>query len=228
MELDELKASWIALDRKLERSFALERERLARAAAEEARRVALRGSLCRLAELASGACVAVAAIQVVAAHETSPRYLLLGGAVAAVALLVTIANAVLWIGTAALEPAGGVIAIQSAVERLRRFEFRILKWALALGILIWLPALAIVFERLTGVDALARISGLYLGANLAFGILCAGIVFRLAWRFVEHDFESATARKVVDALTGSGFRRAEARLRELDEFRSESVEIHKS
>lgn len=222
MELDELKSSWAALDRKLEHSFALERQRLARDTAEAARRAVLRGWCGRLAEMAVGAGVAAASIQVVADHLDSLRYLLLGGAVAALALFSTIATGVLWIRARALEPAGGVVAIQYALERLRRFEFRTLKWVFALGVLLWLPALLVVFECLTGFDALARVSLRYLAANLAFGVAAVLVVFRLAWRYVERDFESAAARKVVDALTGSGFRRAEAHIRELDEFQGES------
>jgi hypothetical protein len=57
-----------------------------------------------------------------------------------------------------LDYGGPVTTIQREVERMKLVEYHALKWAVLGGVVVWLPAVLISFEALTGVAALARVA----------------------------------------------------------------------
>jgi hypothetical protein len=114
-----------------------------------------------------------------------------------------------------------VLAIQRAVERARLVEYRATKWALLGGVVIWLPALLVGFEAITGVDALARVDLRWLLANLGFGLAILAIGHALSRRHVERADLGPLARWLVDAASGRSLRSADAHLTELARFERE-------
>ena len=93
-----------------------------------------------------------------------------------------------------------------------------MKWTLLLGIVAWLPIALILFEALTGFDALARVGLAWLVANILFGFVCLGIGQALSRRYVEHTDLNPRARCIVESLSGRAVRSATQHLVELAQF----------
>ena len=170
MQLDDLKAAWAAQGALLERSLAID-ERLLRELFLRKVRFALAPFvLVRALEVALGVAALVVVMPALAAHLGEPRYWVAGGALAVYAAGLTWMCAYLLVNALQLDYSGPVTELQRDVERLRRVEYRSFEWALLGGVLVWLPALLIPFEALTGVDALARVDLAYLAGNLVIGL----------------------------------------------------------
>jgi hypothetical protein len=114
-----------------------------------------------------------------------------------------------------------VAAIQREVERVTLVEYRVLKWLLLGGVVFWLPAALVLFEALTGVDALARVDFRWLVANVAFGLAVLALGHILSRRYVERPDLGPRARLFVDALSGRALRSAAGHLAELAAFERE-------
>jgi len=111
-----------------------------------------------------------------------------------------------------------VTAIQRAVERIKLVEYRATKWALLGGVVIWLPAVLILFEAVTGVAALARVDLGWLIANLGFGLAVLGLGQAWSKRYVERSDLGPRARRLVDAISGRSLRSVAMHLAELSTF----------
>jgi hypothetical protein len=221
MQLDDLKEAWAAHGAKLERSLAID-ERLLREVLLRKVRFTLAPYLAwRALEVALGVVVLIGVLSVLTTHGAEPRYVVVAGALAAFTAGMTALCAYLLVNGLQLGFDGPVTAIQRDVERLKLAEYRAFKWALLGGVLLWLPALLVLLEALTGVDALARIHLPYLVANLLVGLVV--LVLGQAWsrRYVERTDLSPFARRVVDSLSGWSLRRATDHLAELARFQRE-------
>ena len=171
MQLDDLKEAWAAHGALLERSLAID-ERLLRETLLRKVRFALAPYVVlRAVEVALGAGVCWAVVRVLAAHLAEPRYLVVGGALAAFTVGMTWACAYLLVSALQIDYGRPVTEIQRAVERLRVVEYRTFKWALLGGVLFWLPVLLVLFEALTPVQALGRVHLPWLVANLVLGLV---------------------------------------------------------
>lgn len=218
MQLDDLKDVWAAHGAALERSLAIN-ERLIRATLlGNVRTAFFRFQVVRSLEVALGIATIVAAIAVLTKHITDPRYLIVAGGVAAVAGYVSVLCAYALRQTARIDYAAPVMKLQLTVERIRLAEYRALKWTLLLGIVAWLPIALILFEALTGFDALARVGLPWLVANIVFGLVCLGIGQAISRRYVERTDLNPWARRLVESLSGRAVRSATQQLAELAQF----------
>jgi hypothetical protein len=120
--------------------------------------------------------------------------------------------------TSTIDYAEPVTTIQRSVERIRIAEYRAFKWTLLLGIVAWLPIALILFEALTGFDALARVSLAWLVANILFGFICLGIGQALSRRYLERTDLNPWARRLVESLSGRAVQTATQHLAELARF----------
>lgn len=221
MKIDDLKESWAAHGAMLERSLAID-ERLLREVLLGNVRFALAPYvLWRALEVAIGIVALLVVVPVLAAHIAEPRYIVVAGALAVFTAWITALYAYLLVSTLQLDYGGPVTAIQRDVERLKIVEYRSFKWALLGGVLLWLPALLVPFEALTGIDALARVQMSYLVGNLFVGlvVLVAGMV--LSRKYVERSDSKLRTRRWVAALSGRGLQRAAGHLMELSKFERE-------
>lgn len=221
MELDDMKKAWAAHGALLERSLAIDERLLRETTLRKVRTGLAPHALGLLIEAVLGAAILAVVAPLLVAHAAEPRYLLAGVPFAAFAAAIAASSAYLMVSGLVLDYAGPVTAIQREVERLRRVEYRSVKWAVLGGVLFWLPGLLLLFEAATGVGVLARVDLSYLAANLAFGLAVLGAGLALSRRYVERPDLSPGARKLVDALTGRGLRRAAAHLAELSRFERE-------
>lgn len=221
MQIDDLKEAWAGHGAMLERSLAID-ERLLREVLLGKVRFALAPYvLWRALEVAIGIAALLVVVPVLAAHIAEPRYIVVAGALAVSTAWITALCAYLLVNALQLDYGGPVTAIQRDVERLKIVEYRAFKWALLGGVLLWLPALLVPFEALTGIDALARVQIPYLVGNLLVGlvVLAAGMV--LSRKYVERSDSKLRTRRWVDALSGRALQRAAGHLAELSKFESE-------
>ena len=221
MELDDMKQSWAAHGRQLQRGVAVDEPRLKAMLRRKVRRGMSFYVLGIAIEVAFGIALLYLALSTLAAHASEPRYLLAVGALAVFTAGVTGLSTYLLLKVLALDHDAPVTVRQLAVERMKRLAFRAFKWALLGGVVVWLPCGLVLFEAVTGVDALARVDLAWLIANLAFGlvVLAAGQV--LSRRYLERTDLAPWARTFVDALSGHALTRSAARLEELAQFTRE-------
>ncbi len=217
-DLDDLRSAWAAHGALLERSLAIDERLLREALGGKVRGTLAPSLLAWGAQALVGAGSLAVLLPVLAAHRAEPRYVLLAGGLTVFVVGLTAASTHLLVRGLQLDLGGPVAGLQREVASLRLLEWRAFTWALLGGVAAWLPALLLAFEAATGVDALARVDLAWLAANVALGLglLVAGRV--LSARHVERPDLSPRARRVVEALSGRGLRRASEHLAELGRF----------
>ena len=221
MQLEQWKEAWAAHGTMLERSLAID-ERLLREVLLRKVRFALAPyALWRALEVALGLAALFVVLPVLIAHLAEPRYVIAAGALAVFTVGAMVQSAGLLVNGLQLDYGGPVTAIQRDVERIRRAEYRALKWALLGGVVVWLPAALVLFEALTGVDALARVDLAWLALNLVFGFAVLALGQALSKKYVERSDLGPWSRRVMEALSGRGLRRAADHLAELARFERE-------
>jgi len=221
MQLDDWKQAWAAHATTLERSLAID-ERLLREVLLRKVRFALAPYvLWRALEVALGLAAIFLVAPVLAAHATEPRYLVVAGSLFVFTIGFTALCAYLLVNSLQLDYDGPVTAIQRDVARLQIVEYRAFRWALLGGFVLWLPALLVPFEALTGVDALARVHLSYLVANLVVGLVVFAVGLWWSKKYVERSDPKPWARRLVVALSGRPLRSASGHLAELARFERE-------
>ncbi len=221
MQLDDWKQAWAAHAATLERSLAID-ERLLREVLLRKVRFALAPYvLWRALEVALGLATIFLVVPVLAAHVNEPRYLVLAGALAVFTVGFTALCAYLLVNSLQLDYDGPVTAIQRDIARLQIVEYRAFRWALLGGFVLWLPALLVPFESLTGFDALARVHPSYLVANLVVGLVVFAVGLWWSKKYVEGSDPNPWARRFVVALSGRPLRSAAGHLAELARFERE-------
>ncbi|MEW6366826.1 MAG: hypothetical protein AB1714_19535 [Acidobacteriota bacterium] len=221
MQFDDLKEAWAAHGTMLERSVAIDQRLLREALLRKVRFALAPYVLWRALEVALGITMLVVAMSVLAAHVTEPRYAIVGGALAVLTGAITALCTYLLVNSLKLDYGAPVMEIQRELEHTRLVEYRALKWAVIGGVVAWLPAGLVLFEALTGVDALARIDLAWLIANVVFGLAFLALGHLLSRRYVERPDLGPRARRLVDALSGRALRSAAGHLAELARFERE-------
>lgn len=218
MEPTDLRTLWMERNRDVDLALARTEPMLRDLAARRARS-ALRPALpVRAAEFGLALAAAAAIAPVAFAHRDEARY-----ALAALPTLLWLLGFAWFalqqlLAGVRLDASAPVATLQQALLALRRTEFAALRWAVLGGVFAWLPLTALLVEASTGGALLARLPTAWLWANLALG---AGVW--LASPFLGRRLERAAeaggaARRLADALTSRGVRRAEEQLRELAQF----------
>jgi len=218
MQLNDLKQVWAAHSTALERSLVINEHLLREMLLRRVRSDFLPFLIGRTVEVALGIATIVAAMAVLTDHVTDPRYIIVAGGLAAVAACVTGLCAHALLRTVRLDYAAPVATLQRTVEGIRLADYRAFKWTLLLGIVAWLPIALILFEAVTGVHALARVSLPWLAANVVFGVACLGLGQALSRRFIERTDLAPWARRLVESLSGRAVKSAARRLAELSRF----------
>ena len=158
---------------------------------------------------------------VLVAHRHEVRYLCAGGAA-----LVWLLGLAVWLvrlaaQAAAIDFGAAITTVQRQLGALRLRECHGVKWALLGGVVVWLPLPLLLLEAVTGAPLLAAIDGVWLAANLLFGITLLGL-----GRWWAHRAPAAGSGPVlsalVDALGDRSLRRAHQQLLELAAFTTET------
>lgn len=210
MELDDLKDSWNRQGDHLVQAPAS-------VPAPTRRRMRLRlvpGQLQRLVELVVATAGALVVGMLLVRHLGELRYLVAGGALFAWLAAAASGSAHQFVRVRRIDFAAPIADMQRLLGEIQLAEARGVVLAIAGGVLIWLPALLLLFEAVTGVSALARIDGIYLLANLTLGAAVLVFGHFAARRYLTTDL-GPWARHLVEALTGHGIRRARKELTDL-------------
>ncbi|MGH7741160.1 MAG: hypothetical protein ACRENS_03980 [Candidatus Eiseniibacteriota bacterium] len=223
MELDDLKAVWAEHGVRLERSVRIHEGILRRMLLRRVRRALAPLVFSRALEVVFGVAALIVVLPILARHIAEPRYAVAVGALAALLAGNAAISAFLIVTSLRLDLDRPVIAIQRKIERIKLIEYGALKWAILGGVMLWLPAALVLFEAVTGVDALARVNFSWLLANLIFGFLVLGLGQVISKRYVERPLRSEWAGRILDALAGRATRAAEAQLAELSKFEREEL-----
>jgi hypothetical protein len=218
MELDELKSAWKTHGTLLERSLAIDERLLREVVARKVRFALAPFVLWRVLEIALGVAALTAIVPLLAAHLHETRYLLVAGSLGVYLAVVALYSMTQLVHALRIDLTGPVTTIQGDVERLKLLEYRSFRWALLCGIIVWLPALMVPFEIVTGVEVIARCDFGWLAANVLVGIALLALGFWWSKRDVDRAISSPFALRVVDALSGSGLRRANRHLEDLAHF----------
>jgi hypothetical protein len=218
MQLDDLKQVWAVHGAVLERSLVINEHLLRETLLRKVRSAFVRFQVVRTLEVAMGIATIVAAVTVLTNHFGDPRYLIVAGGLAILAAYVTGLCAYSLLQTTTIDYADPVTTLQQTVERIRLAEYRAFKWTLLLGIVAWLPIALILFEALTGFDALARVGQAWLIANIMFGVVCLVLGQAMSRRYVERTDLSTWARRLVESLSGRAVQSATQHLAELARF----------
>jgi hypothetical protein len=223
MEMTEMESLWRDVDQKLDRTIRLNRQLLVAGKLGEVK-TPLRQLVAALAfEAAAAVCVLLALGSFLYAHAGEPRYAWPAAMLhvwAIGALAGTIGQLVLAIRINYEQP---VVEIQRRIAELRLVRLRVIRWALATGLVVWwLPLLVVACKGFFGLDAyhvfglrFFYINGLASGLAVPFAILLAGKVSRGVRR---SDFVRELARH----MEGGYVTRAEASMQAIVFFASES------
>jgi hypothetical protein len=218
MQIDDLKHLWAAHGANLERSLAINERLLQETLFRKVRAALAPFIMWRALEVAIGIAMIVAVMPVLAAHVAVPRYAIVAGGLAVLTAWVTALCAYVLVQSITLDYGDPVMTLQRNVERIRLAEYRALKWAVLGGVVAWLPAALVLFEALTGIDALARVGLGWLIANLVFGLVCLALGHALSRRYVERSDLGPRAQRLLEALSGRGVRSAAEHLADLARF----------
>lgn len=218
MQIDDLKQLWTAHGENLERSLSINERLLRETLLRKVRSAFILFQVWRTFEVVIGTATTVASIAVLADHANDPLYMIVAGGLAVLTAWVTVLCAYGLVKSCEVDYAASITTLQRNIEQIRLADYRAFKWALLLGIVAWLPIALILFESLTGFDALARVGLAWLIANVIFGLICLGVGHAFSRRYLERADLRPWARTLLETLSARAVQSATAHLTELARF----------
>jgi len=221
MELDDLKTTWDALDRKLDHNIRLSTELLKAPVLRKARNASTRLLVAWQIELALAVLATALLAGFCAMNVVHPRFVFPGLAllVMAVALVSTYARRIT--AMRAVDFGGPVVTIQKQLEAIRIAEIRTTKWTLLLAPLAWTPFLIVVFRGLFHVDVFAVFPTAWLVGNVLFGVLVIAGERWVSYRYAERMQRSPRLQRWMRDLNGYNLKSAMAFIRTAGELESD-------
>jgi hypothetical protein len=220
MELEDVRLRWQELDRKLDASLRLEKRVLTEAVlsrAQAASRWAGRGIL---VEILLGAIPVLWLGSFLADHIREPRFWIAAAVldVFAVASLGSLLRQQALLR--AIDWSGPVAAIQRALAEIRVGRVRATKWTLMIAPLLWTPMLVVALRGFLGVDVYRAFdgAGLFLAANLLFGLAFLGTAVWASRRFSERLHRVPFVRRLLRDLGGRSLGEAEGVVASIERF----------
>ena len=215
MELDELKAAWRALDRRLEREHALNFARF-----KDERLARVRGALRPLAigqaaQALGGALLIAWFAPFWVEHRALPHLLLMGllGHAWALALILLAGRDLHAISQ--IDYAAPVLAIQKGIAELRARRIRVAPFHAITGCFIWIPMVLVLFRKL-GADVWA------LKPEVVYWFIASGFVCLVPllafMRWSRSPKRARLAKTLDDDAAGRSMNRAQAMLEEVARF----------
>jgi hypothetical protein len=211
MELDDLKPHWQAIDRKLDRSLALNLRVLTETRTRRARLRLLPLFLLQPVQLVIGVAVTVYCAQFWMANMGTVPLLVSGLALHVLGIGLIVDAVMRMVLITRIHVTDPVVTIQRSLAHLRHWEVRSFRWV---WVAVWalLPAMLIVGARsLTGVDLWARWPE-------GVGWLAVGSTVGLA---LSYGFDVVASRRWPDLYVGHSIAWAQAALDEIETFARE-------
>jgi hypothetical protein len=221
MTLDDLKAAWADLDRKLAVTHAAVHRMHATRALDRAKS-ALRPLAWKLGwELFEGVAAAVLVGLYLANHLADTRFAVPGLILHALAILsvgATVRQAVL---LGRIDHSAPVVDLQKRLAGLRAFRLRVWLGVVFLGPFIW-AAGVVVLPKAVGVDVYDALGWPWVAANFAFGVVFLVAALVAARPLADRFRGSRWLSKVADDLAGRSLARATEQVRQAAAFAAPS------
>jgi hypothetical protein len=218
MELDELKARWDALDRRLDAQAALGRETL-----RELRLGKVDGALARQRRrVAAELVLNVLGLWWMAVYTVerigAVRFFVPGLALSVGLALLLSAGVRQLIWLARVDYGAQVAELQARLAAAQRSLVRTTMWVFLLAPLVWTPLLVVGLDGLLGVDAYAVLGGAYLAANLAFGMAALPLLWWAGRRFAARFADRPWFARLLRDVGGQSLADAQAEVAALGSF----------
>jgi hypothetical protein len=231
MELDQLKAAWRALDRRLEREHALNFARFKHDRMRSVRS-ALRPLVAgQLVQACLGALTVVWAAMFWVEHRATPHLVALGVLLQLWAIPLTALAVVEMIAVAQIDYSAPVLTIQKRIAALRARRIWLTPFFVVTGCVMWIPVTLVVFHQIGGAERWADLPEMVAWlvwakepqvlAWLLANLLLVPALALLFLRWLRDPRRARLAKRVDDELAGRSVLRAESMLEEIAAFERE-------
>ena len=221
MERDELDAAWLSLEQHLRRTERLNDLLVAQSMTGRAQSALVTEKRWIVTEVVLNYAGVVALGSFAASHAAHASIAVCAGILAAALIAVNIGLIRIAVAIAGLDYDEPVVAIQSALERIRMQRARLTAAILFTAPLLWLPMLGATLGLL-GIDAFRVLTPAYLAANAAFGVAVAIAGWFAARKLDTRNATNRWVRVMLDALSGTSYREASQSLDTIERFASQT------
>lgn len=114
-----------------------------------------------------------------------------------------------------------VVAIQKRLESLRVERIRVTKWTLLLAPFAWTPMSIVFLKDLLDLDVYAAFGGMWLGANILFGLLVLAVGAWIARRLADSVTHASWVQQLSRDIAGHNLTAAMDLLGSLSQFENE-------
>ncbi|ADO75405.1 hypothetical protein [Stigmatella aurantiaca] len=225
MDLDGLRKSWEAHDRRLDEALHLNRELLRSKGLDRFRSTMQRMRAMLVIELSIGAVSLVALGSFIGAHLSEPRFWLPGLLLQLAALGIGGEALLQWVKSGSIHYDAPVTVIQHRLERLRVYRIRTTKWVLWAAPLLWTPLLIVALRAGLGVDAYAVLGTGYLLANVLFGLVFLAAMVWGSRRFAGRLGRTPWVQRLARDMAGTNLNAALAQLALISSFEREEGHV---
>jgi hypothetical protein len=217
-ELDDLKATWQALNRNLERQHTLALHQF-----KESKLARFRAGfrplvVGQIIQLISGALLSIFAGSFWFDHLGVPHLMFYGISLHTYGLMFIVFAARDLFLISRLDYAAPVLALQKQIADLRAWRVRAAIWFGVAGCFIWIPLMLILFYKL-GADVWVRNPDV-VGWFVLSGFVCLGILYGIV-RWSRRPGRETFAKKLENSSAGRSVTRAQAVLDEIAHFEQE-------
>jgi hypothetical protein len=220
MELDELKAAWQVLERRLDESEARNLTLLRETKLEKTRRAMQALAWGQVLQVALWIAVLAVVVRFWIAHRGTPHLLTFGLVLHAYAVLTLVLSVRQLVLLAHVDYAAPVVVLQRQLGLLRRARLQSQLWLGLPWWMLWVVATVVGAQWLWGVDLYAPAPGWVHGA-LAVGALGMVLTLWLPRAFAHTPRGSRFLQRRLDDLAGRSLVRATQQLDELARFSRE-------
>lgn len=223
MELDELKAAWQVLDRRVERLDALELGRQPQSRLSGIQRSLRWLQLGQGLQLLTGVILCLIFAPYWVAHRAEPQWLICGLALHGYGVLLIAFSINAMLRLRQLDYGAPLLAIRQRMAELARWKLSV-EWPVlaSFGCFIWIPLTLVLFGSI-GADLWRHAPGVVVGF-IASGFACLGLVvtgLRMIARAGRDPAANRWGQWLRDSALGGPIVRAERELAELEAFTRE-------
>lgn len=217
-ELDELKATWRAVNRNLERQHALALHQFKESKLSRFRTGFRRLLVGQIIQLICGVVLSIFAGSFWVDHIRVPHLVFYGVSLHAYGIMFIVFAARDLFLISRLDYAAPVLALQKQIADLRAWHVRAALWFGVAGCFIWIPLMLILFYKL-GADVWVRNPDV-VGWFILSGFVCVGILYGII-RWSRRPGRETFAKSLRNSSAGRSVNRAQALLDEIARFEAE-------
>ena len=219
MELDEMKAAWLALDRRLAREEALTLITFREGRLDRLRAMLRPFVIARIAQIVLGALMALAFAPFWLEHLATPHFVVIGASLHLYALMMIIGGARDLFMIHRIDYAAPVVEIQLRLAELRAWLLKSAPVFGAVGCFIWIPFTLWAFEVLFGADLWTN-APIVVWMFVGWGVIALAVLL-LALHVARHPGRTKWAERFERGMIGSRLANAQRFLDEISAFARE-------